>query len=108
FFQAEDGIRDGHVTGVQTCALPISRFLGDLYQNLSESARKRYALCQTPSFVIDFILDRTLTPALDAFGLEATRMIDPSCGSGHFVLAAFARIFRLWQGKEPGTNPPAL
>src|SRR5438876_6793583 len=28
FFQAEDGIRDGRVTGVQTCALPISsRFL---------------------------------------------------------------------------------
>src|SRR6266508_3597106 len=24
FFHAEDGIRDGHVTGVQTCALPIS------------------------------------------------------------------------------------
>src|SRR5207253_4061688 len=23
FFQAEDGIRGGHVTGVQTCALPI-------------------------------------------------------------------------------------
>ena len=23
FFQAEDGIRDAHVTGVQTCALPI-------------------------------------------------------------------------------------
>src|SRR5439155_2757058 len=28
FFQAEDGIRDGHVTGVQTCALPICG-LGD-------------------------------------------------------------------------------
>src|SRR6266581_6594596 len=27
FFQAEDGIRDGRVTGVQTCALPISRLL---------------------------------------------------------------------------------
>src|SRR5690606_41104008 len=25
FFQAEDGIRHFHVTGVQTCALPISR-----------------------------------------------------------------------------------
>src|SRR5690348_17613367 len=25
FFQAEDGIRDGRVTGVQTCALPILR-----------------------------------------------------------------------------------
>src|SRR5690606_40002584 len=27
FFQAEDGIRDFHVTGVQTCALPILRLL---------------------------------------------------------------------------------
>src|SRR5690606_40141345 len=26
FFQAEDGIRDFHVTGVQTCALPIYFF----------------------------------------------------------------------------------
>lgn len=85
-----------------------TRFLGDLYQNLSESARKRYALCQTPAFVIDFILDRTLTPALDAFGLDTFRMIDPACGSGHFILAAFARIFRQWQDKEPATNPPAL
>src|SRR5215475_5767225 len=29
FFQAEDGIRDFHVTGVQTCALPISRLFAD-------------------------------------------------------------------------------
>src|SRR5258708_7154568 len=29
FFQAEDGIRDDLVTGVQTCALPISSELGD-------------------------------------------------------------------------------
>src|SRR5690606_39473579 len=26
FFQAEDGIRDFHVTGVQTCALPILNY----------------------------------------------------------------------------------
>src|SRR5690606_40304057 len=30
FFQAEDGIRDFHVTGVQTCALPIF-FAGGLF-----------------------------------------------------------------------------
>src|SRR5256885_4450878 len=29
FFQAEDGIRDYKVTGVQTCALPISRVVGE-------------------------------------------------------------------------------
>src|SRR5690349_594126 len=31
FFQAEDGIRDLYVTGVQTCALPISRSDNDVY-----------------------------------------------------------------------------
>src|SRR5207302_9031431 len=30
FFQAEDGIRDFHVTGVQTCALPISLTIGPM------------------------------------------------------------------------------
>src|SRR5436305_14272040 len=29
FFQAEDGIRDADVTGVQTCALPIYRLFDD-------------------------------------------------------------------------------
>src|SRR5690606_39546916 len=29
FFQAEDGIRDFHVTGVQTCALPIYALMPD-------------------------------------------------------------------------------
>src|SRR6266700_5318024 len=31
FFQAEDGIRDFHVTGVQTCALPISQIRPEIY-----------------------------------------------------------------------------
>src|SRR5207253_3871625 len=38
FFQAEDGIRDGHVTGVQTCALPISR-CADLLSREARPAR---------------------------------------------------------------------
>src|SRR5690606_41118456 len=37
FFQAEDGIRDFHVTGVQTCALPISRILKDVHVRLTVS-----------------------------------------------------------------------
>src|SRR2546422_6089788 len=34
FFQAEDGIRDVAVTGVQTCALPISKNAWQKYQPL--------------------------------------------------------------------------
>ena len=85
-----------------------TRFLGDLYQDLSEAARKKYALLQTPEFVEEFILDRTLTPALDEFGLEAVRLIDPTCGSGHFLLGAFRRLFRLWTEREPATEPAVL
>ena len=51
-----------------------TRFLGDLYQDLSDEAKKRYALLQTPEFVEEFILDRTLTPALDEFGLAGIRL----------------------------------
>src|SRR5256886_9989534 len=39
FFQAEDGIRDLTVTGVQTCALPISPRPARKYQQLLPCAR---------------------------------------------------------------------
>ena len=81
------------------------RFLGDLYQDLSESARKRYALLQTPEFVEKFILDRTLDPAIEEFGFREVRIIDPACGSGHFLLGAFRRLEALWAKHEPGTKP---
>ncbi len=81
-----------------------TRFLGDLYQDLSEAARKRYALLQTPEFVEAFILDRTLTPALREFGFREVRMIDPTCGSGHFLLGGFQRMVDEWSRHEPGRN----
>ena len=85
-----------------------TRFLGDLYQDLSDEAKKRFALLQTPEFVEEFILDRTLTPALDEFGLPGIRLIDPACGSGHFLLGAFARLLRAWFNREPGTPERVL
>ncbi|MBO8185532.1 BREX-2 system adenine-specific DNA-methyltransferase PglX [Streptomyces spirodelae] len=81
-----------------------TRFLGDLYQDLSEAARKTYALLQTPEFVEEFILDRTMTPAVGEFGYEGLKMIDPTCGSGHFVLGAFRRLVRLWAEGRPGVD----
>ena len=103
-----------------------TRFLGDLYQDLSEAARKKYALLQTPVFVEEFILDRTLDPAIEEFGLakmgyesrllpdgrlnpdDRFKMIDPACGSGHFLLGSFARLLDRWRRKEPGTKAAVL
>jgi hypothetical protein len=81
-----------------------TRFLGDLYQDLSESVRKKYALLQTPDFVEGFILDRTLEPALETYGLDATTLIDPTCGSGHFLLGAFERLFDRQLAEHPNQN----
>lgn len=78
-----------------------TRFLGDLYQDLSEAVRKRYALLQTPEFVEEFILDQTLDPAIAEFGLKDVTLIDPTCGSGHFLLGAFRRLLGRWQKEAP-------
>ncbi|WP_129978050.1 BREX-2 system adenine-specific DNA-methyltransferase PglX [Rhodococcus sp. Q1] len=79
-----------------------TRFLGDLYQDLSDFAKKKYALLQTPEFVEEFILDQTLEPALKDRPLEGFKIIDPTCGSGHFLLGAFDRLVERWHRHAPG------
>lgn len=81
-----------------------TRFLGDLYQDLSDYAKKTYALLQTPEFVEEFILDQTLAPAIAEFGLTGLKLIDPACGSGHFLLGAFDRLVAAWSATAPGVE----
>lgn len=78
-----------------------TEFIGDLYQHISVDARKGRALVQTPDFVRSFILDRTLNPAIIEFGLENLGIIDPACGTGHFLVDAFMRIFGCWRVSAP-------
>jgi SAM-dependent methyltransferase len=72
--------------------------LGDLYQHACEAARKGRALVQTPPFVRDLILSKTLAPSLATFGVAGTRLIDPSCGTGHFLIDAFWLLWAAWLG----------
>lgn len=85
-----------------------TRFLGDVYQDLSEAVRKKFALLQTPEFVEEFILDLTLTPALEEQPLQGFKLIDPTCGSGHFLIGGFHRILAAWQDTEPDTPRATL
>jgi hypothetical protein len=83
------------------------RFLGDLYQDLSQHAKDTYALLQTPVFVEEFILGRTLEPALAERPLQGFRLIDPACGSGHFLLGAFTRMLDRWDRHAPDLETQA-
>ncbi len=86
-----------------------TRFLGDLYQDLSEAARKRYALLQTPEFVEEFILDRTLTPAIEEFGFQDVRLHRPDLRLGPLPARRLrAPVRPLGSAHEPGTNPRVL
>ena len=97
-----DRTEDGTLVHDLTDPSLSTRFLGDLYQDLSQHAKDTYALLQTPVFVEEFILDRTLEPALKERPLEGFRLIDPTCGSGHFLLGAFARLLDRWHKHAPG------
>jgi hypothetical protein len=114
FWREQDA--DAHIVHDFTDETWNTRFLGNLYQDLSEYAKKTYALLQTPEFVEEFILTYTLEPAMAEFGLEPEppyghpdlprrlRVIDPACGSGHFLLGAFHRLLTAWEHQSPGTD----
>ncbi|MCO6011527.1 N-6 DNA methylase [Actinoallomurus purpureus] len=69
---------------------PDGYLLGDLYQGLSVEARKGRALCQTPQFITDLLLDISYDHAYREHGPHI-RMIDPSCGTGHILVESLIR-----------------
>lgn len=66
--------------------------MGDLYQELDPLVKERFALCQTPEFVRTFMLDRTLGAAIAEYGADRVRVLDPACGSGHFLIDALKKL----------------
>src|SRR5207249_5388440 len=81
--QAEDGIRDRNVTGVQTCALPISlnlRFTNDIF---AKNATFNYPLVTRPA-AGDFIGQATVNT------------------TGTVVISPGAQSATIWDGRNWG------
>src|SRR2546425_4773492 len=70
FFQAEDGIRDKLVTGVQTCALPISgTWLGSRLTTQVGCQHMKWRTGSAPSPSMRYRLARHLVPGFTGFSL---------------------------------------
>src|SRR5690606_39828096 len=81
FFQAEDGIRVFHVTGVQTCALPILVHLGiDKKLSVYEDFIKKHAL--DPKEVLYMGDDVPDMPVMQAVRSEERRVGKEGRGGG--------------------------
>lgn len=76
---------------------------GDLLQLVTDERRLAHALCQTPWWLADGILDRTLIPAAREFPDRTLRLVDPTCGTGHFLVRA---IDALWELYTTGSLQP--
>src|SRR5262249_58658620 len=83
FFQAEDGIRDWSVTGVQTCALPIFVVL-----DLAEPSNRAddSLILRNPQ-----LFSQTGAGALDLFEIKAERYYQELFGSSNAVLRSEER-----------------
>src|SRR5437660_5394049 len=97
FFQAEDGIRDGHVTGVQTCALPIWQLGWGAY-------------CATYLLLIYNInghettltmwCSKVLFPMVPLFFFASTRLISTSEFPLNWRDVALLGVFMLWAASD--------
>lgn len=65
----------------------------DLYESLpSAEQRGTYATLPTPTFISDFLCRHTVDPAIAVFGTGNVHVLDPACGPGTMLCAAFHRL----------------
>src|SRR5690606_40796993 len=74
FFQAEYGIRDFHVTGVQTCALPISKSISPTLKPRLRVWRSKNGSCQPPKKIALAIHAKRMMSANSASAYNPKRM----------------------------------
>src|SRR3712207_6888742 len=86
FFQAEDGIRDIGVTGVQTCALPISPQSAELGPWQAQVASDQHwampvSWLATPAYTTGFVMPRGAATDLMTSLRSEERRVGKECRS---------------------------
>lgn len=76
-------------------------FISSVYEEFLNEAKYETKAFYTPSHLVDYVLDAVLPWDGDEWDLK---ILDPSCGSGIFLVKAFQRLIYRWRranGREP-------
>jgi Eco57I restriction-modification methylase len=82
--------------------LPIE-LISNIYEEFLESKEK--GVVYTPPYLVNFLLDEQMP--LSDFHKTDFKVIDPACGSGVFLVAAFRRMIHWWRRRNNWKKPDA-
>jgi hypothetical protein len=82
--------------------LPIE-LISNIYEEFLES--KKDGIVYTPPYLVNFLIDE-LMPLSD-FHKTDFKVIDPACGSGIFLVAAYRRMIQWWRIRNNWKKPDA-
>jgi len=91
--------------------LPV-QVISSVYERLLHSAdndaARESGAHYTPHSLVELMLDEVLPwpgPRSRAWHKQLPRIVDPSCGSGVFLVEAFRRLVAYWRRDNPGKEP---
>lgn len=103
---------DGNLSGQETLfgdwrlfnfAVIQIQLLSEIYEHfLLQSKKKERGQYYTPANLVDLILSEKLPIGKDT---PIKPVLDPTCGSGIFLVNSFKRIVKIWKLKHDGANP---
>lgn len=85
-------------------AIPLE-FISSIYEVfVRDTGGAARAAHYTPRHLVDFVLDGVLPWNATRWDI---RVVDPSCGSGIFLVKVFQRMIHAWRRAHPGEEPDA-
>ncbi|WP_426732552.1 HsdM family class I SAM-dependent methyltransferase [Myxococcus faecalis] len=77
-------------------------FISSVYEEFLGEDRVGNKAYYTPAHLVDYVLDAVLPWNSDEWDV---RILDPSCGSGIFLVKAFQRLIHRWRRAHSGQDP---
>ncbi len=77
-------------------------FISSVYEEFLRKDQASHKAYYTPSYLVDYALDAVLPWASNEWDVK---ILDPSCGSGIFLVKAFQRLIHRWRRAHPGVAP---